>query len=205
MLCSRSASLTMMTRMSSTIARSILRKFSAWRSSLDENGIVLILVTPSTTWATSGAKQLLDALDGRQGVLDDVVEQAGGDGHHVQPHVRQEVGHLQGVHHIGLARMAHLSLVLEGRKHVGPAKQFEVGIGVVAPDLLDQIFEANHAWWCLITKNGVSCAIISWGPVTGCLTLVFSVHYTGPVSAFPAARCGACNHVMMTGSFRQAS
>ena len=92
-----------------------------------------------------GAEQLLDALDGRQGVLDDVMEQAGGDGHHVQPHVRQEIGHLERVHHIGLARMAHLSLVLEGREHVGPAKQLEVGIRVVPPDLLEQILEANHA------------------------------------------------------------
>ena len=54
MLWRRSASLTKITRMSSTIARSILRKFSAWRSSLDENGMALILVTPSTMWATSG-------------------------------------------------------------------------------------------------------------------------------------------------------
>ncbi len=54
MLWRRSASLTKITRMSSTIARSILRKFSAWRSSLEENGMALILVTPSTMWATSG-------------------------------------------------------------------------------------------------------------------------------------------------------
>ena len=39
--------------MSSTIASSILRKFSAWRSSFDENWIAPSLVTPSTTWATS--------------------------------------------------------------------------------------------------------------------------------------------------------
>src|SRR6185295_1252980 len=39
MLCTRSASLTRMTRMSSTIASSILRKFSAWRSSLDDEGM----------------------------------------------------------------------------------------------------------------------------------------------------------------------
>ena len=74
-----------MTRMSSTIASSILRKFSAWRSSLDENGMALILVTPSTMWATSAPKSSCDALDGRQGVLDHVVEQAGGDAHDVQP------------------------------------------------------------------------------------------------------------------------
>src|SRR5438094_650671 len=53
MLCRRSASFTRMTRMSSTIARSILRKFSACRSSLDENGIAPSLVTPSTTCAMS--------------------------------------------------------------------------------------------------------------------------------------------------------
>ena len=42
--------------MSSTIASSILRRFSAWRSSLDENGMAPSLVTPSTTWAISGPK-----------------------------------------------------------------------------------------------------------------------------------------------------
>jgi hypothetical protein len=67
-----------MTRMSSTIASSILRKFSACRSSLDENGIAPILVTPSTTCATSG-RTAPDALDRGQRVLDDVVQQAGGD------------------------------------------------------------------------------------------------------------------------------
>ena len=42
--------------MSSTIASSILRKFSACRSSLLENGMALIFVTPSTMWATSSPK-----------------------------------------------------------------------------------------------------------------------------------------------------
>ena len=39
-----------------------------------------------------GAEELLDALDGGQRVLDDVVEQAGGDGHRVELHVGEEVG-----------------------------------------------------------------------------------------------------------------
>ncbi len=39
--------------MSSTIASSILRKFSACRSSVDAKVMAPILVTPSTTWATS--------------------------------------------------------------------------------------------------------------------------------------------------------
>src|SRR5881409_3551829 len=96
MLCRRSASFTRMTRMSSTIASSILRKFSACRSSLDENRMALILVTPSTTWATS-AEQLPDPLDGRQRVFDDVVEQSGGDGDGIQLEVGQEVGDREGV------------------------------------------------------------------------------------------------------------
>ena len=53
MLWSRSASFTRITLMSSTMASSIFRKFSACLSSLDENGIAPSLVTPSTTCATS--------------------------------------------------------------------------------------------------------------------------------------------------------
>jgi hypothetical protein len=59
MLCSRSASLTMTTRMSSTIARTILRTFSACASSFETLPRLLILVTPSTRCATSGPKYLL--------------------------------------------------------------------------------------------------------------------------------------------------
>jgi hypothetical protein len=40
------------TRMSSTMASIILRRFSACASSLEEKSILLILVTPSTMWAT---------------------------------------------------------------------------------------------------------------------------------------------------------
>ena len=65
MLWRRSASFTRMTRMSSTMARSILRKVSAWRSSEVEKGILLILVTPSTMWRTSAPKYSLMPLGGR--------------------------------------------------------------------------------------------------------------------------------------------
>ena len=76
MLCSRSASLTRMTRMSSTIASSILRKFSACRSSLDENGDRTEFGHAFDDVRDVGAEQLLDPLDRGLGVLDDVVEQA---------------------------------------------------------------------------------------------------------------------------------
>ena len=58
MLCRRSASLTMMTRMSSTMASSILRKLSAWRSSAEKKSSLLSLVTPSTQRATSSPNSL---------------------------------------------------------------------------------------------------------------------------------------------------
>ena len=130
--------------MSSTIARSILRKFSAWRSSLDEKVMALILVTPSTRWATSRAERLLEPLGRRQGVFDHVVKEAGGDGHHVHLHVGEDGGHLERVDEVGLARMADLPLVLEGREDVGPAQQLEVGVRIVGPDLFEQVFETDH-------------------------------------------------------------
>ena len=91
-----------------------------------------------------GAEELLDALDGGQGVLDDVVEEAGRDGHDVELHVGEEVGDLERVDEVGLARVAHLSLVLAGREDVGPAQQLEVRVRAVGPDLLDEVLEPNH-------------------------------------------------------------
>ena len=135
--------------MSSTIASSILRKLSACRSSLDENCSADSLVTPSTTWATWLAEQLANLLDGVGRVLDDVVQQAGGDGDDVQPQVGQDVGHLERVDEVGLARSADLSLVLVGGKHVGPAEQLGVGVRVGRPHLLDEVLEPDHGGRCL--------------------------------------------------------
>ena len=82
------------------MASSIFRKFSAWRSSLDENGIAPSFVTPSTTCATSGAEQLADSFDRRLRVLHDVVQEARGNGDDVEPHVGELVGDLEGVDEI---------------------------------------------------------------------------------------------------------
>ena len=57
MLCRRSASLMMTTRMSFDMARNILRRLSAWRSSIDETSMLVSLVTPSTSSATSVPKR----------------------------------------------------------------------------------------------------------------------------------------------------
>ena len=80
-----------------------------------------------------GAEQLADALDRRLRVLDDVVQQAGGNRHDVELHVRQLVGHLERVDQVGLPRVADLPLVLEGGEDVRPPEQLDVGVGVVRP------------------------------------------------------------------------
>ena len=102
-----------------------------------------------------GAEQLLDPLDRRLRVLDDVVEQAGGNRHDVELHVGEQVRDLERVHEVGLAGMAHLSLVLEGGEHIGPPQQLDVGVGVVGPDLFYEVLEPDHVSWCLIDYERV--------------------------------------------------
>ena len=114
--------------MSSTMASSILRKLSACRSSFDENGMRRQLGDALDDVRDLRAEQLLDAIDGRQRVLDDVVQQAGGDGHGVEAHVGEDVGHLERVHQVGLAGVAHLPLVLHRREDVRPPQQLDVGV-----------------------------------------------------------------------------
>ena len=140
--------------MSSTIASSILRKFSACRSSLDENGIAPQLGDPFDDVRDLGAEQLADALDRRLRVLDDVVQQAGGDGHDVELHVGQLIGDLERMDEVRLARVADLPLVLEGREHVRPPEQLDVGVGIAGPDLFDEVLEPDHGCWCLTSGRG---------------------------------------------------
>ena len=130
--------------MSSTIASSILRKFSACRSSLDENGDRAELGDPFDDVRHVGAEELADPLDRRLRVLDDVVEQAGGDGHDVELHVGEQVRDLERVDQVRLPGMADLSLVLERRENVGPPQQLDVGVGIGGPDLFDEVLEPDH-------------------------------------------------------------
>ena len=121
-----------------------MRKFSAWRSSVDEKRNRADLGDAFDDVGDFGAEQLLDALDGRERVLDDVVEQPGGDGDGVELELDQEVGDGERVDEVGLARVAHLIAVLEGRKDVGPPEQLHVGVRAVGSDLLQEVFESNH-------------------------------------------------------------
>ena len=93
------------------MATSILRKFSAWRSSREEKASLPILVTPSTSSAisrpNSRSRSALVALR----VLEDVVEQAGRHRGDVHLEVDEEVGDLERVGQVGLAGRALLALV----------------------------------------------------------------------------------------------
>ena len=139
--------------MSSTIASSILRKFSACRSSLDENGMALILVTPSTRCATSGPnsssmRSMVVSVSSTTSWSRPATMAAG-----VELHVGEDVGDLERVDQVGLPRLAHLALVREGREDVGPPEQLDVGVRHVASDLVDQVFESNHGDRCLRARR----------------------------------------------------
>ena len=135
--------------MSSTIASSILRKFSACRSSLDEKRMALILVTPSTTWATSGPKSSRMRSMVVSVSSTTSCRRPAAIGHGVELHVGQEVGDRERVDQVGLAGVADLAPVLEGREDVGPPEQLDVGVRAVGPDFFEQILEANHGIRCL--------------------------------------------------------
>ena len=145
--------------MSSTIASSILRKFSACRSSLDEDdsGMALIFVTPSTTWATSGPNSSWMRSIVVRVSSTTSWRRPGGDGDGVELHVGQEVGDGEGVDQVGLPGMADLSPVLEGREDVGPPEQLDVGVRAVGPDFFEEILEANHDFRCL-----TQCRTVRW-------------------------------------------
>ena len=93
-----------------------------------------------------GAEVLLNLLDGGQGVFDDVVQQPGGDGHRIEPHVGEDAGHLERMHQVGLPRMPDLSLVLQRGEHVGPAKELAFLVGGVGSDPLEKVFESDHCF-----------------------------------------------------------
>ena len=144
MLCSRSASLTSKTRMSSLNASRNLRRFSAARSFSDWASIFDSLVTPSTSRATDGAEQFLDLFGRGDRIFDRVVKDRRDDGLVVQLEIGQDAGDLDRVAEIRVARCAHLGPVRLHRKHIGAVDQRLVGVGIIGPYLLDQFILPEH-------------------------------------------------------------
>ena len=116
----------MMTRMSRTIASSILRKLSACASWRFLNWIWSSLLTPSTSSATTCPN--IDAISafavGR--VLDDVVQDRRHQRVGIELQVRQDVGHRDRMGDVGLARDALLALVALGAEFVGLADPLDL-------------------------------------------------------------------------------
>jgi hypothetical protein len=109
-------------------------------------------------------EQLVNPFDGRQRIFDDVVQQAGRNGHGIELEVDEELGDGQGVNKVGLARMAHLAPVFEGRKDVGAPEQLDVGVRAIGADLFQEILKPNHQSWCLFTGEASLTVVGSTPP-----------------------------------------
>src|SRR5438045_1317694 len=87
---------------------------------------------------------LLQRLLRRQGVFEDVVQEAYGDRCLVQPHLGQQVGDVERVDQVGLARGSNLAAMLAGRKDVRFLQQFLVEVRLEAFDFVEDVLEADH-------------------------------------------------------------
>ena len=109
--------------MSLAEARIILRKVSACASSRRTYSWRPILVTPSTSSATSVPNSPLQHLAGGEGVLEHVVEQPDRDAGLVELEVGEQPGDVERMGQVRLARAADLVLVHLGREIVDRAQE----------------------------------------------------------------------------------
>ena len=86
-----------------------------------------------------GAEQPLDLGNGRSGVLDHVVQQAGGDRSAVELPARQDAGDFDGMRKIRIAGRPQLGAMGLHGIDVGPVEQLFVGARIVPLDALDQL------------------------------------------------------------------
>ena len=90
------------------------------------------------------AELLLELRLAHHRVLEQVVEQAGGDRDLVEPHLGEDVRHLQRVDQVRLARDAQLAAVRARGVQVGAAQQPLVAARVVGLDEVEDILEARQ-------------------------------------------------------------
>ena len=150
--------------MSSLSASRNLRRFSAARSFSDWASILLSLVTPSTSLATSLPKCFSISSGSRERVLDRIVEDRGGDGLVVELEVGEDPRDLDRVAEIGVARGPHLGAVRLHREDVGAVDQPLVRVGIVGTDLLDKLVLPQHP-----PKMGPAAAIVQARKESGAL------------------------------------
>jgi hypothetical protein len=135
--------LTRITRTSCAIASSILRTFSAWRTVGGQKVEAGDFRGPFHQPGDVGAKARSDFCGGDARVFHDVVQQRGAQRGYVQAHVRQDVGHLQGMRQKRLAGLPQLRLVLLAGEFIGAAQQVGVVAGAVRAHLGHQLVEAR--------------------------------------------------------------
>ena len=152
-LCRRSASLIRTTRTSLTMASSILRTFSAWRSSLFANWILSILVTPSTMCATCSPNfaAMSSVVDRR--IFDRVVQQPGGNGRRIQLHLRQHERDFKRMQNIRLARGAQLAFMMFEAEFPGFADDIVIVAGTVGANQIQQFLNLSA------NRSGLSSAV----------------------------------------------
>ncbi len=129
MLCSRSASLTSSTRMSSDMASRNLRRFSAARSLSLCASIRLSLVTPSTIRATfsPNSRRISSGVATVSSIVSWRI--AGGDRLVVEVEIGEDARDFDRVAEIGVARRALLVPVRIDREDIGAVEQGLVGWG----------------------------------------------------------------------------
>ena len=166
MLCSRSASLTSSTRMSSRQREQELAQVLGGalilRLRLDLRQLGDAVDQPGDVWP----EQFLDLLGGGDRVLDRVVEDGGDDRLVVELQVGEDAGDLDRMAEIGVARGADLGAVRLHREDVGAVDQPLVGIGIVGPDLLDQLILSQHKGYVGVAPKHVASAKVArtdWG------------------------------------------
>ena len=139
MLCSRSASFTSTTRTSVTMASSILRTLSTWRTSGETSSRRLILVTPSTRRAVSGPNSAAMSGERDARVFDDVMQQGGAECGDVEPQVRQDVRYFERMRKIGFTGFADLRLVLLGSESKCALQRADVFARAILPHAFQQL------------------------------------------------------------------
>ncbi len=140
--------------MSSDIASTSLRKFSACLVWSDCSSMRDSLVTPSTSRAMSAPNSALDVVERRDRVLDRVVQQAGDDRGGVELHPGEDAGDLDRVREIGVARGAQLRAMRLHRIDIGAVERVLVRLRIVGLDPLDQLELPHHgAAACVLQRR----------------------------------------------------
>ena len=85
-------------------------------------------------------------LDGDAGVLDHIVQQSRLHGDDIHPHAGQDMGHHDGMHHVGLAGVAGLAFMVPAGEAIGLFERGEIVFGPVLANLDFQLAVQLFDW-----------------------------------------------------------